>query len=570
MASLNELTGLLGTDRAAHLLRRATFGPAIPEISQFSAYTAAEALDRLLEDLEEDPAPPVDPQTGETWVDPTGVTGPPRASEGNGNSEQDTLFSYFQAWHLDVMRKSPVTLKERITWFFHTHLPARWTEILSSEAIYYQNCLFRHYAYGSFKELFRKICVDNAMLVYLDGYSNRKNSPNENFAREMFELYSIGKGPQVEEGDYTHYTEEDIKEATRVLTGWMFDETFTFLDPDTGLPAGKMRSHQAGNPPTDVATEHDPGQKNFTSKFDATMLEPAEMVEGFPTVEASYGELAAMIDMVFLRRETARFLARKLYRFFVYHFISEEVEQDIIDPLAQILMDNDYQIVEAVKVLLKSEHFYDSDDAIRENDNMGALIKSPVDLFTGLFRLFGVQFPDRQTDLGAFYQDMGYVVSKLVDQGLNFYEPFEVAGYPAYHQIPGYNRNWITTYALAHRYQAAGILTGKFDQGTDRSFSLDMVDWVENSGHISDPSDAAEIMDVLAAHLFAVELDQERYDYFLYTVFLDSPDEDPTYARGLWRQEWESYQNSGDDSTVRNVLEILFSALIETPEFQLY
>ncbi len=110
------------------------------------------------------------------------------------NSEQDDLFGYFQAWHLDVMRQAPLTLKERITWFLHTHLAARWTEINSSEAIYYQNCLYRHYAYGSFKELFKKICVDNAMLRYLDGYSNKKNSPNENFAREMFELYGIGKG----------------------------------------------------------------------------------------------------------------------------------------------------------------------------------------------------------------------------------------------------------------------------------------------------------------------------------------------------------------------------------------
>jgi hypothetical protein len=184
--------------------------------------------------------------------------------------------------------------------------------------------------------------------------------------------------------------------------------------------------------------------------------------------------------------------------------------------------------------------------------------------------LFDIQFPDRDADSSAFYNDVGYVVSKLVDQGLNFYEPFEVAGYPAYHQIPGYNRNWITTYALAHRYQAAGILTGRFDAGTERSFQLDLVDWVENSGNITDPSDAAEIMDVMATNLFAVELDQERYDYFLYTVFLDSPEEDPTYARGLWRQEWENYQDTGDDSTVRNVLEIFFSALIETPEFQLY
>ena len=165
---------------------------------------------------------------------------------------------------------------------------------------------------------------------------------------------------------------------------------------------------------------------------------------------------------------------------------------------------------------------------------------------------------------------MGYLVSKLEDQGLNFYEPFEVAGYPAYHQIPGFNRNWITTYALAHRYQSAGILMKRFEQSTERSFQLDILDWVENSGQITDPSNAVEIVDVLLNSLFAVELNQDRYDYFLYTVFLDSPDTDQAYARGLWIQEWSNYVSSADGSTVRNQLEIILSALIETPEFQLY
>ncbi|RLD93909.1 MAG: hypothetical protein DRJ29_07435 [Bacteroidetes bacterium] len=567
MASLTEITGVLGRNRAAHLLRRATFGPTIPEIDQFAALTATQAMALLLDDAAENPLPPIDLLTGSTWVDPTGVSGPPFA--GSGNSEQDQLFEYFQAWHMDVMRKAPLTLKERITWFLHTHLPARWTEINQSESIYYQNCLYRHYAYGSFKELFKKICVDNAMLRYLDGYSNKKNSPNENFAREMFELYSIGRGEQVVEGDYTNYTEEDIKAATRVLTGWNLNETFSFIDPDTGLPAGKMDSQMAGDGTTELATEHDTEPKTFSSKFGGTVIQTSSIVEDFATVEAAYGELDEMIEMIFSQQETGRFIARKLYRFFVYHFITEDAETDIIGPLAQTLIDNDFSIQELLTVLLKSEHFYDADDAVTENDNVGALIKSPVDIFTGLSRMFEIQYQDRETSTDPFYGDMAYVVSKLVDQGLNFYEPFEVAGYPAYHQMPGYNRNWITTYALAFRYQMGGILMKTLDQATERTFVLDIVDWVENSGHITDPSDAVEIMDVLVNNLYAIELTQERYDYFLYTVFLDYP-EDQAYARGLWTQEWNAYQSSSDDTVVRSLLERLFSALIETPEFQIY
>lgn len=567
MASLNEITGVLGRRRAAHLLRRTTFGPTSTDIATFAGLTVSQALELLLEDSNDDPAPPIDPVTGLTWVDPTGIDGTPKAA---ADREQEELFSFFRCWHMDVMRQAPLTMKERITWFFHTHLPARWTEILSSEAIYYQNRLYRHFAYGSFRELFVKICVDNAMLVYLDGHTNKKNAPNENFAREMFELYSIGKGPQVAEGDYTNYTEEDIKAATRVLTGWMFDDSFSNIDTDTGLPTGKLRTHLAGDGTTELATEHDGGTKTFTEKFDPQSIAPTEILDDFPTAASTYEELENMISMIFDREETARFITRKLYRFFVYHFISDEVEASVIEPLAAVLKSNDYSIIELLKVLLKSEHFYDEDDDLVSNDSIGALIKSPVDLFTGLFRLFSISFPNRNSAPTSFYNDMNYVVERLIDQGLNFYEPFEVAGYPAYHQVPGFNRNWITTYALAHRYRTGAILVKKTDENDDRSFFLDIVDWVQHSGAISDPSNPAEIMDILLELLFPVTVTQERYDYFLYNVFIGFPDEDPSYARSLWTKAWNDYESSGDDSEVRPLLEQLFSALIETPEFQLY
>jgi len=108
------------------------------------------------------------------------------------------------------------------------------------------------------------------------------------------------------------------------------------------------------------------------------------------------------------------------------------------------------------------------------------------------------------------------------------------------------------------------------DAGTERSFYLDVVDWVENSGFVTDPGDVSELMDVLTVHLFAVELTQERYDYFLFTVLLDDLPADLNQARTMWQSEWNNYTGGGDDSTVRFMLENLISSLIETPEFQLY
>ncbi len=558
MASLTEITGNLGTDRAAHLLRRATFGPTIAQINQFAAYTATEAMNALFTEPAQNPTPPIDPLTAATWVDPLG-----QRKAGESNSEQDDLFKFFQAWHLDVMLKSGTDLKEKITWFFHSHLPARWTEIRTSEAIYYQNCLYRYYAFGSFKELFTKICTDNAMLIYLDGYSNHKDSPNENFAREMFELYSIGKGPQLEEGNYTNFNEDDVKAATRVLTGWIFDEEFINTDADTGLPTGTMTTTTGGDPVRDLATGHDKDPKIFSSIWSGTTIQPAEVINDLATVESAYGELDDLMDMIFGQAETARFIVRKMYRYFVYHFISEEVEQDIIEPLAQNFLTNDYSIPDMLKVLMKSQHFYDEDTpATTSDNNIGALIKSPIDVFTTLLRFFEVTTPDRGTDTINFYTDFEFLVSKLVDQGLNFYEPFEVAGYPAYHQIPGFNRNWIMTYALAHRYQAGDILMKRGGLGSEVSIQLDVLDWAQNSGQV-DPTNSTDIVTVLTQNLLAVQLTTERFNYFLDTVFLD------TLTQATWLSEWNKYTGGGDDLVVRDRLETLVSSIIQTPEFQL-
>jgi uncharacterized protein (DUF1800 family) len=557
MASLAEFTSQLGSVKAAHLLRRCTFGPNMNQINSFSGLTPAEAIDLLFPvnpDTLLNPSPPIDPQTGQSWVSSPSY---PKAIE-NTNSDQGTLMEYFKAWHTDVMLKSGTTIVERITWFYHSHLPARWTVINSSEAIYYQNCIFRYYALRSFKDLFKKICVDNAMLHYLDGYTNHKNSPNENFAREMFELYSIGKGPQLAEGNYTNYTEDDIRAATKILTGWLFDDTFTTLDTDHGWPTGKMQSN------INQATAHDETVKTFSSAFAGQSIEPFEFDGDYATIDAAKKELSDMIDMIFANKETARFIVRKLYRQFVYQFISDEVEADIIAPLADTLYDNNYEIHIALKQLFKSQHFYDADDSVKSNDNVGAMIKSPHELSLGLLRFFDVETPDRETETSAFYSDFqNGILPRFVEEGLEFYEPFEVAGYPAYHQMPGFGRNWVMPTELARRYQIGEYFMKRIGSADSFSFVLDALYWVENSGFITNPGDAEELVTFFTTHLLAVEINADRYNYFLNTVFLD------TLSLMSWAAEWSSYAGGGANTVVKERIEYFVSKLIQTPEFQL-
>ncbi len=547
MPSLNPVTGNLGTIRAAHLLRRVTFGPTAKEITQFAAITAAEAVQQLFT-LTDDPPPPIDPATGQTWLNP-------RANP-DVNSERETLDDYFMAWHIERMRTTDNPLRERIAYFYHTHMPTRRSIIRSSEAIYYQNALYRHYAFGNFKALFKRMCLDNAMLVYLDGATNDYGSPNENFAREMFELYSIGKGPQIAEDHYTNYTEHDIKEAARVLSGFVNDTGFTNLDEETGLPTGILVGET-------LASRHDPEQKVFSDVFQNTVIEPSETQNGLATKVAVYGEIDAMMDMIFNQPETARFITRKLYRYFVYHEITEEVEYEIIHPLAEIFRNNDFDLQPVLEVLFQSQHFYDLDNSITADNNIGALIKSPLELIVGTLRFFEVSLPDELTDTGNLYDGIYRqgLLPQVFKQGLSFYEPYEVAGYSAYHQMPGYNRNWITPHNLASRYDFSNQIT---NPEAPLGFTIDVLAWVGDTAHVSNPADAEEIVTALTTFFLAVQIDEDRFDYYLTRVFLD------TLSPLDWQHEWENYQSSGNDVSVRGKLETLLLAIMQSPEFQLY
>ena len=550
MLLLDPFAGNLGEKNAAHLLRRATFGPTIEDIKQFSGKTVSQAMD-ILFTLPTVPAPPVDPMTGNTWLNPKATNG--------SNSENGLLIDYFIAWHLDQMRTSGTNIRERIVYFLHSHLPTRRTIVDSSEAMYYQNCLFRYYSFGSFKDLFKKICIDNAMLVYIDGRLNINQWPNENFAREMLELYSIGKGLQIGDGNYTNYTEQDIKEAARVLSGYKNDITFTNLDTDTNIPIGKLEVSGVR------AILHDAGTKTFSTAFQNTVITPSATDGGYATATAAAGELSAMIDMIFNQDETARFLCRKLYRFFVYYKITPEVETQIIVPLAQTFKTSGYNLKTVISTLLSSQHFYDSDNAITSDNNIAALIKSPVDLVLGGLRFFNVTFPVSSSQ--SFYDD-GYRngVSKLIlDQGLEFYEPYDVAGYDAYFQVPDYNRNWITPINLANRYLFSQMLIENINRGTTgASIKVDLIAFVDNSQHVSDPLNASLIVKAFTDYLFAVEINSDRFNYFLNTIFLES------LGAYNWTNEWNAYKAGGSNSTVKLRLETLVTRLIQTPEFQLF
>ncbi len=537
MASLNPKTTPLSEQQAAHLLRRATFGPSKALLNTYTGLTPQAAFQQLIQPTP-NPLPPVHPSNGTNWT--IDFNSP------HANSASNQLRNCLRRWWIDAMIKSD-TLLEKMVLFYHTHFTVRGDKVLYSTMLYQQNALFRLYAFGSFKTLVRKICTDTCMSFFLDNYNNRVGQPNENFARELLELYTIGKGEQVGPGDYTTYTDADIETTAKVLSGHVISGISDFYtDSETGLLATEA-----------IPDYHDSTDKTFSIRFQNTTI------PGRSDKIGMLDELDELVEMVLSQPTTAQHIVRKLYRFFVHYKVDSTIESDIIAPLAQILINNNYEILPVLETLLTSVHFYDEDDTNTGNDIIGAMVKSPIDIAVGTARHFNWQLPDMTTDTSDFYEAAEYFSGLSILGEMKLFDPPQTAGWPAYYQPPVYNRNWMSTTTLVNRYRyTTEVFTADIPLPSGNIFQLDHVAWINNSDHISNPADPNVLIQELTSYLFPNGANTDRvigYKFHL-TDGLDDV---------YWLDAWGTYINTGDDSVVRPRLMALFAAIFQSPEFQL-
>lgn len=545
MASLSPISGALGTQRAAHLLRRATLGPRLQDISSFSGMTAQAAFTALTQ-VQTVPALPIDTSSGTDWVYPNTVS-----------PTSGPLADYTRAWWMENMRTSGANLTDRMVWFYYTHFPMIMTRIedYPQFAIDYLR-LLRYYALGNYKDLTKALCIDNAMLLHLDGNLNIKGVPQENFAREFLELYTVGKGEEVSIGNYTNFTETDVQAFTKAFTGWGIDPTFQTVDPVTGIPTGKVKGNGS------VSSQHDVSTKQFSSAFGNASITTGSIIGTDAAVAAVYDELDDVIDLVFNSPHASKHICRRIYRQFVYYDITPEIETDIIEPLAATLVSNNFDITSVLEVLLQSEHFYDMDTPITSDNNIGAIIKSPMDLIIGTMRLFNLTVPDKTTQLDAHYDLYNQLNAQLDLQGIQFFEPYDVAGHEPYYQLPDFHRYWISSNYLANRYKFSELLVTGFTGPGGVLLRLNIVSFVDTN--CSNPGDATSLVQELVDWLFPMTIDTARFNYFRDNVLLDQ------LSAQNWTDEWNDYVNSGSDVNVRLQLESLIMAMMQSPEYQLF
>ncbi|MEO9870016.1 DUF1800 family protein [Ekhidna sp.] len=601
---LTQLTGTLGIKRAAHLLRRACLGGSKTEIDTFATLTPTEAVQRLFNNELPDPGIPV-----------------PNPAAEEENLEQD-----FLTWHLgqilgnnsnlEEAQKLSYIFRERLVFFFHTHFTTKRSVVRDWKALYYQQALFRLFAFDqedltvppedpdadpgdprsmetmaprNFKQLTKKLCVDNAMLRFLDGRLNVKDRVNENFARELLELYSIGRGlegnipPPEFDGDYFVFTEQDVQEGAKVVSGFELFIDFNsleeaVLDRETGLPRGRVKGinttiqNEFGEDEiVRLASQHEEGIKTFSARLNNGTVTPNEELQlgGNPTEQSILDEISQFVDLIYEQEQTPIAICREIYRFFVYHEVTPALQESIIQDLADIFIANEFKIQPVLEALFTSTHFYEAEAGAVDN-NFGCIIKSPIDLVLGFMRNFEIAFPNYETELELYYAFAENILDEIGNQGMNYYEPFEVAGYSAYHQFPIFNRSWITPNYLANRY---GSIRERISDGNVMEMGqVDIVQFVRDNFADVAPN-ANELMLTVIQYFLPVsddlsfeddssEITVARLNYFK-RVFLDNIDEDP---EAQWTIRWTTGQ---DPTTVATQLTNLFNSILQSPEYQL-
>ncbi len=324
----------LGPEGARHLLNRTGFDAHTAEIALFAKLERKDAVERLLSGVRTRAATPPPSWTTE-FISPRKVRTLSDMERKAFQREQVERAVELKNWWTKEMLTTASPLTERMTLFWHNHFTSSLQKVRSGSLMYRQNVLLREHALGNFGKMLVEVSKDPAMLVYLDSATNRRGQPNENFAREVMELFTLGEGG---------YSEQDIREAARAFTGWS-------IDLETGEFLKRPFAHDAGT---------------------KTVLGRSGNLDGDD-----------VLGLLLARPETAELVVTKLWK----EFVSPSPEPREVKRIASAFRQSGYDIRTAVAALLVSDAFY-------APENRGTLIKSPVDFVIGTMRQFDVGYSD--------------------------------------------------------------------------------------------------------------------------------------------------------------------------------
>ena len=538
-SGLTPYTGSWTISEVKHLLKRTMFGAKRDDINFFLGLGMSDSVDTLMELLNHPaytpPSPPLN-NYDNVLTDPLCAAGQPWPGIADTNSTGTFTYALrkksLKSWWVSQMLFQPRSIREKMVLFWSNHFVIEFDIVQVSSYVYKYNALLREYALGNFKEFTKQITINSAMLRYLNGDSNTAAAPNENYGRELQELFTVGK----DANGNPHYTEDDVLAAAKALTGWRND-----LVSGTTSANGFNSLFQSNR--------HDTTDKVFSSWYNNAVITGQSGAAGA-------NELDDLMNIIFQRQEVAEFICRKLYRWFLYYDIDSATETNVIQPLANIFRTNNYDIVPVLSALFKSEHFFDV-------LNRACLIKSPIDFAVGLSREFEVVFPN-SSNLTAQYASWDRIRSSSSAFQLDIGDPPNVAGWQAYYQEPSFHEMWINSDTLPKRNQFSDRMTNNGYTSSGQTIIVDVVTITEAMTNPSDP--VALIDEVLSLH-YALDATPGLQAYLL-SILLSGQS-----SNSYWTDAWDDYVNDPTNQTyyslVKSRLQSFYKYIMDLSEYQL-
>jgi uncharacterized protein (DUF1800 family) len=531
--TLNSYTGSWTKAEVTHLLRRTTFGVKPADIQTLLAMTPGDAVDYLFSNVPSSaPAPPVNNYYNGGYVDPTGIAAGQtwvNAAYGDGTVNAKRRQS-LTAWWMGLILNQNLSILEKMTWFWHNHFATELSVIGDARLGYIHHSMLRANALGNFKTMVKLVTKDPAMLVYLNGQLNTGAAPDENYGRELQELFTVSKY------NTPNYIEDDVKAAARVLSGWQINYASSPI-------SAKF-----------TASRHDSSNKQFSTFYNNAIVYGQTGANGA-------NETDALIDMIFNNAATqvSTWICTKLYRFFVYYdtVTDPSVSATVIAGLASLLVSSNWDIVPVVKRLLKSQHFFDT-------NSQGCYIRTPLDFYAGLYRTFGITLPT-SFDTQKTYAIWNAFRQFASDNGLDLGEPPNVSGFPAYYQDPQYHELWINSNTFPKRLQFTDVmLNSGFAAGTGSAIKIDVVAFANGYANADTPD---MLIQYFCDILLGVDISKSHKDTLKVATLLSGQTSDY-----YWTQAWQAYKttpNTANTNTVKTRLTSLLTELMHLPEHHL-
>jgi uncharacterized protein (DUF1800 family) len=588
-SGVTPYTGTFGRAELIHLLKRTMFGVKKTDIDYFTSKSLTQVVNELTTDfptaIPSYPLRDYDSAVGKNgngtvdwgnvglgaeWGRTENILSGSGGQLGISDPTADNFWRdrSLQKWNIGLALNQSRSVYEKLVLFWLNHFAMNSITLNYSQRSFLYAKMIRENVNTDLRVLVKGITKDPAYLMYLNGQDNTAAAPDENFAREIQELFCIGKEVPFDK----RYSEGDVKIFARCLTGHKgikFDANYNFLGANYGFqpsdhdygtkhnparPAKQLSAFYSNKIITDSTNQSATAGDNELDQLVATMFDDVD--KNISTLAGTEFANWSRADIV------ADFIVKKIYRWFVFSYIDDNIKTNVIKPLANLYKQNNFQILPVIKTLLASEHFFDM-------RHRGAMLKSPFDVVVGLLRTTNAESLLNVSDVKQRYSNYNAIHQQHLGQAMGAIESPNVAGWSPYYQAPQFHELWINSDTLPKRQDFAVRFCGNGSNSTFDFTALQVkLDHIEFCKTLNDPGDPNALILELGELFLGISLTQNQKNTLKGQSLLTGQTTD-----AYWTQAWTQASGVGATTAQKNTatsrLKSLFDVLVRLEEFQL-